>query len=197
MRIFLAVLVLIFSLQSWTKAEDIRDFQIEGISIGDSLLEYYDESVIKKHSVARFKNKTFLTIVVNKVEGLKGHNFKTYDRLNIDFKKNDKNYKIYSITGIFLSNYNENTEACFKNVDKVFDELKELFGNQEISPPKIVKLRADKSGKSKIREAAFFFNQSKDLIVVSCYDFDKSMGSENFLKVSLSKREFNDWLNSN
>ena len=44
MRVFLAALVLIFSLQSWTRADDIRDFEIAGMSIGDSLLEYYTES---------------------------------------------------------------------------------------------------------------------------------------------------------
>ena len=48
MRVFIAVLVLIFSLQSWTKADDIRDFEIEGMSIGDSLLEFASEKEIKK-----------------------------------------------------------------------------------------------------------------------------------------------------
>ena len=47
MRIFIVVLVLIFSLQSWTKAEDITDFEIEGISIGDSLLDYMTKDEIK------------------------------------------------------------------------------------------------------------------------------------------------------
>ncbi len=42
--IFFKVLILIFSLQSWTKADDIRDFQIEGISIGDSALDYFSEN---------------------------------------------------------------------------------------------------------------------------------------------------------
>ena len=40
MRVFITVLVLIFSLQSWTKADDISDFEIEGMSIGDSLLDF-------------------------------------------------------------------------------------------------------------------------------------------------------------
>ena len=43
MRAFIAALVLIFSLQSLTNADDIRDFQIEGISVGDSLLDYYSK----------------------------------------------------------------------------------------------------------------------------------------------------------
>ncbi len=46
MRIFIAALVFIFSLQSWTKADDIRDFEIEGMSIGDSLLDYVSEAEI-------------------------------------------------------------------------------------------------------------------------------------------------------
>ena len=40
MRIFLTVFIIIFSLQSWIKADDIRDFEIEGMSVGDSLLNY-------------------------------------------------------------------------------------------------------------------------------------------------------------
>ena len=36
-----------FSFQSWTKADDIRDFEIEGMSIGDSLLDYYSKEEIK------------------------------------------------------------------------------------------------------------------------------------------------------
>ena len=47
MRVFIAVLVLIFSLQSWTKAEDIRDFQIEGMSIGDSALDFFTKYEIE------------------------------------------------------------------------------------------------------------------------------------------------------
>ena len=43
MRVFLAVIVLTFSFQPWTKADDISDFEIEGMSIGDSLSKMYSE----------------------------------------------------------------------------------------------------------------------------------------------------------
>ena len=46
MRFFLISLILIFSFQSWTKADDIRDFEIEGMSIGDSLLDYFSKKKI-------------------------------------------------------------------------------------------------------------------------------------------------------
>ena len=43
MRIILSLLIIIFSVQPWTKADDIRDFEIEGMSIGDSLLNFMNE----------------------------------------------------------------------------------------------------------------------------------------------------------
>ena len=49
MRLFITVFILIFSLQSWTKADDIRDFQIEGMSVGDSLLDYFSKDEIEKN----------------------------------------------------------------------------------------------------------------------------------------------------
>ena len=54
MRVFIAVLVLIFSFQSLTKADDIRDFEIEGMSIGDSLLDYFNESEMKFPNSLKF-----------------------------------------------------------------------------------------------------------------------------------------------
>ena len=51
------VLSLCFTILS--QADDIKDFQIEGISIGDSLLNYYDEKEIKN------MKKTFILKVIN------------------------------------------------------------------------------------------------------------------------------------
>ena len=41
MRVFLAVLVLIFSFQSWTKADEVSEITIEGLSVGDSALNFF------------------------------------------------------------------------------------------------------------------------------------------------------------
>ena len=42
MKKLLGILVLIFALQASSSADNIRDFQIEGMSIGDSLLDYFE-----------------------------------------------------------------------------------------------------------------------------------------------------------
>ena len=48
MRIFLSVIIIIFNLQSKTIADDISDFQIEGISVGDSALNYFSKSELEE-----------------------------------------------------------------------------------------------------------------------------------------------------
>ena len=59
MRVFIVVLVLIFSLQSWTRADDIRDFEIEGMSLGDSLLDYFTEEEILANKPDWFKDNEY------------------------------------------------------------------------------------------------------------------------------------------
>ena len=66
MKVFIAVLVLIFSLQSWTKADDIYDFEIEGMSIGDSLLDYFSEAQISNSKKFYYpKSNKFVGILSN------------------------------------------------------------------------------------------------------------------------------------
>ena len=52
----LITLILLLSFQSLTKADDIRDFQIEGMSIGDSLLDYFSETEIKNHNQKYYRH---------------------------------------------------------------------------------------------------------------------------------------------
>ena len=45
-KLSLYLFLLLFTLQTPSQADDIRDFQIEGISVGDSLLDYFSEEEI-------------------------------------------------------------------------------------------------------------------------------------------------------
>ena len=46
MRILSFIFIFIFSCQSLTKADEIKDFEIEGMSIGESLLDYFSNEEI-------------------------------------------------------------------------------------------------------------------------------------------------------
>ena len=117
MRIFLFLLIVIFSFQSWIKADDIGDFEIEGISVGDSLLDYYTaEEIINSEKTIYPGSKNFYTVHFS-VDS------KNYDQISIGVKNNDKNYIVYSIAGDKL--YRKKPKNCLlkmRSIIKQFDD---------------------------------------------------------------------------
>ena len=189
MRIFLSVLILTFSLQSLTKADDIRDFQIEGMSIGDSLLDYFSEKQIK-NSISDvyddLDDKTFVMAAFISSE----HFFETYDAIQITFKTEDKNYKIYGIAGKLM--FRENIDACHKKQTEILKEISPLMKNShKIS--ETLKHSADPTGRSKIYSHTWWL-KSEDLFALDCYDWHEDMPYVDNLKVTVDTKEFNDWL---
>ena len=76
MRIFLTILILIFSFQFLAKANDIRDFEIEGLSIGDSLLNFASEKKIKSSiSNNQYPNDKYTIYMADKLLDLKKYDF--------------------------------------------------------------------------------------------------------------------------
>ena len=69
MKIYLIIFILIFSYQSWTKADDIRDFEIEGISIGEKLSKKMSKKEIKQNTINYF-NDTRQYYIVGMVNNL-------------------------------------------------------------------------------------------------------------------------------
>ena len=59
MKIFIGILIIIFNLQSLTVADDISDFEIEGMSVGDSALDYFSEDFLLSSKNYSWNNKKF------------------------------------------------------------------------------------------------------------------------------------------
>ena len=120
MRIFLIILIFILSLQSWTKADDISDFEIEGMSIGDSLLDYLSKDEILQSETKYYPgSKKFKQVAL--YDRIK---METYDVVSVALKDNDKNYIIHEIKGFKRF---PNHELCLNNRDEVVKDLKNLF----------------------------------------------------------------------
>ena len=66
MKKLLTIIILSLCFVTSSKADDIRDFQIEGMSVGDSLLNFYDKKTIKKHHQNYYKDKKFSTFSIMK-----------------------------------------------------------------------------------------------------------------------------------
>ena len=119
---FLTILFLILSLQSLTKADDIRDFQIVGISIGDSLIDYFDKSYIKK---AKRYDSTNTAWKVDKMFELRTKKKGSYTEIMFGLKKNDRKYTIYSISG--LVKMENNIKECYQKQKEIAEELMNYF----------------------------------------------------------------------
>ena len=168
-----------FSFQSWTKADDIKDFQIEGMSIGDSLLDYFTKKEIRKEKkyTIKYPNSNRFTAITF-YEYAK---FKTYDSIQVNVKNNDKNYIIHSISGI--NYFNEKIDDCKKQKDFIISELKYLFLEASIINQS-KKHEYDKSGKSLIHQSAFDIDNGS-VVRVECYDWSKEMFDKHDLEDQL------------
>ncbi len=197
MKIFLSILVLIFSLQSSVKADDVSDFEIEGMSIGESLLDYFNEDEIKKKILADtsfyYPNKTFASIGAK----LKSDGLENYDQLGVVIKPNDKNYIIHAIEGSLY--FDRNIDECYKTQKKISENLEKLFGDKV----KVDKFNADyvgdKSGESKVRYVDFLFNDGSASRII-CYDLSEKYHEENdqdTLYTVVNSREFMKFINEN
>jgi len=66
MKKLLGILVLDLFLITPSQADDVRDFQIEGMSIGDSLLDYFSEKEINDSRRNYFSNKKYYAVGIYK-----------------------------------------------------------------------------------------------------------------------------------
>jgi len=122
MRRLLLILILTFSFQSGTKADDLRDFEIEGMSLEDSLLDFYTKKEIDMSLpyVSYYPNsKKFKVIRFN------AKNSELYDSIQAHIKNDTKNYIIYAIKGVKIMP----TDECLKSKKQIIKELDKLIPN--------------------------------------------------------------------
>lgn len=171
------------------KADDIKDFEIEGMSIGSSLLDYYTVDEINQNidpNIYKDKDGKF------KLVGFYGK-FGEYDGMQFAFKSSDPKFLIYGINaGIFYSDINECFEqkkSISSEISKLFKEVESYFDNKQIHP-------ADKTNKSYVLTDAFFLKTGS--VSVKCFDWSeeitKNYGWGDNLRVGVKLKEYNDWL---
>ena len=196
MRFFITVLVLIICFQSLTKADDIRDFEIEGMSIGDSLLKFYREKLIlKKLKIDEdlYNYKKSKTYQQTGFLPDDGKDFNTYEYLQIMVKKDDPNYIIHGISGKIFKDYDNDINSCYDLQDVVENEIKNDLTNLEVYKPDNLTIHAsDKSKKSTVRQVGLFFNND-DVISIECYNWSKKMDYANNFKITVATQELNKW----
>jgi len=126
MKKLLAIIILSLCFITPFQADDIRDFEIEGVSLGESLLNSFSEKAILEDKPNWFKNKDY-SIANN----LRSKNFETYEFLQIAYKTEDKKYVVEGIEGfIFFSNLDD----CLDKIREIDREISGFFTNVKRSP---------------------------------------------------------------
>ena len=191
MKILIVLIVLTFS--SWSIADDISNFQIEGISIGDSPLEYYTEEEINK-KINSYNNKGFMypSNEFYAITFSNADNFLTFDDVQFALKNNDESFKIYSIMGII--NYISDLDDCFVKLDMIEDDFDRIFKNSNKVDRYEYSHKHDKSGKSKVTQV-YYELENSSAAVASCADWSEELNIFDALRVTLQSKDFRRWIN--
>ena len=181
------LLILLFSLFFLSSpsvfADDISDFEIEGMSIGDSALDFFSEKQIKENTWDYYNDKTFTPVQMDELSF-----FKIYDAVDFGYKTGDTNYIIHNLSGIIFHKYN--IEDCYSKMDDIYKELSKLFKNAKILEKEVTPAPFD----SKSFKTDYSFILDSGFVEVACYDFSNEDGGDDFLSVEIQTKEFSDWL---
>ncbi len=193
MKVFLTILVLIFNFQCLTKADDIRDLEIQGISVGDNALNHFSKKILDENKDYYPKSrKVWRTYVLSEN--------KQYDIIQMHIKSSSNNYKILSVAGIiYFEDRIKGKKQCINQRDKIVNDLREILPNTQISDEEKNFHDGDISGKS--YEYAIFFDFKDDYseyvkigCLISSDEYFKNEYQDHYLRLSLTTSEYHNWL---
>ena len=183
---FLIIWILTFQIQSL--ANDIQQFQIEGMSIGDSALDYFGESQLEDNEQG-WHNYSYNEYSTSYMPG-KG----IYSWFLVSYKNYDNNFIIEGLVGgLEKKNYDE--KECNNKMDVTALDISESFKNTAQEEKKFYKLTADAArtypftGKSTVTSLSFNFLDGAK-IILACYNMDKeAKENESFLTSILKQND--------
>ena len=175
MKKIIGIVFLSLLLSTSAYADNIKDFKIEKISIGDSALDYFTESQLEDSELDWF-NYSYKEYSTSLLPG-KG----IYDWFKISYKSDDDDFIIVGLVGIVVKKkYND--DKCNKKLDTAALDVSELFKNTEqgkkqfykvVYNPRKIFQEPNPSGKSTVISISFDFKNGGK-IILSCYNMDKT-----------------------
>ncbi len=180
-------IILILILQNPLSAENIRDFKIEGIGIGVSALNYFNEKQLEDGEQG-WHNYSYKEYSTSLVSG-KG----IYDWFLVSYRSDDDNFIIEALVG-GLEKTNFDNKECNKKLDSVALSMSTSFKNTR-QDKKINELTADSSrtypftGKSTVTSLSFNFEDEGE-IILACYNMDKKANlNDSYITTILSQKD--------
>ncbi len=184
------IIILTLSFQTLIKADDIKEFTIEDISIGDSLFDHFTKKQIKNFFKVTYpSSETFIGWETDETV-----TFKEYTAMTFHVKSNDDKMEIFSIKGML--DYPNKIKECLKKKKEIVNQIeKNLSYIEQYSYEGDF---AKKFGES-IAYVTDFDLSGGNAIRVWCSTWDKDHKDSKFwvdtLNVSVGTKIFFDFLN--
>lgn len=188
-KLILKVLILILSLHNLSIADDISEFEIEGKSIGESLLDYYSKKEISNALQMNYPKSDKYVKYQFKIDNSE------YDNLSFHIKKNDPKYKIYEVSGGIF--FRKNFQKCKMHKKKVINDIKLITQNMKEDSYRFFYENLE-DGKS-YADVVEFLYPNGDLIRMWCVNWSKKVEenlnyADNF-SISLTPLQHMNWIN--
>ena len=187
MRIFFTIFLLLLS--SLVLGEEITEFEIEGMSVGDSLLDYYSETEINNAPKTIYPNSDKYYQIV-----LQAKNKTQYDDYSIGVKKDDKKYIIKLLSGLIY--FDDNIDKCLKHKNIVFQDISSMFSNNQLSEYEyLYDTLADGKSIAYISD----FELDSGFIRIYCIEYSDATKSEigfmDSFSIDITSLEYINWIN--
>ena len=186
MRRLLFIIIITTCFQLLAKADDIRNYQIEGISVGDSLLDFYSLEEIKNSTTYEFKSNKFVGV------DLSLKNPEVYELAQFYYKPNGEYIIESSVGAIFYDDINN----CYKKKEEIVTDLSNSLKGFKIISDSTFEALEDKTGKSTMSAVVFESNNGE--IGITCSNYSKEFriknNYRNNIRVDISTIEFSNWL---
>ncbi len=195
MKILFLIFLLIIGFQSWSKADDISDFEIEGFSVGESLIKYSDQQEITKKiddkTSYHYPNSKFVSI------NYTTENLNLFDSIGFVIKKNDPKFVIYAVEATIYF-WENKIDKCYEKQKQIKDDLKIFFGDKITIDAYDTKYVGDETGNSMVRYVDFDFKDQSNSRII-CYDLSDEINlkSPDQLYLVANSKDFMIFLNNN
>ena len=195
MKILFLIFLLIIGFQSWSKADDISDFEIEGFSVGESLIKYSDQQEITKKiddkTSYHYPNSKFVSI------NYTTENLNLFDSIGFVIKKNDPKFIIYAVEATIYF-WENKIDKCHEKQKQIKNDLKIFFGDKITIDSYDTKYIGDETGNSISRYVDFDFKDKSNSRII-CYDLSDEINikSPDQLYLVANSKEFMIFLNNN
>ena len=206
MRKLLLILILTLSFQTFSNADNINELEIEGMSVGESLLDHFSKKEIKLFMKSpnsfTYKDNRYIAISTHASYELFSNPTKddpyadtrdNYEYVGVIIDPSDKKYIIHEISAYI--NFPNDFEGCKKQKKEIVSSISSSFSNvkveSETSPHQY-----DKSGESISFDTWFYFENG--YVAAHCEKWSEKLikknGWSNKLKVRIIDKEFMKFL---